>query len=288
MVYDTSIPTRTLVLGCIRRDGSLDAAELYSVAEACGMTDLQVRLCLRRLISEGLLEHVRGRGRRAEFKAQAGSADRILPELEYLQFARRQDAGMEPWDGHWHVVGFSVSEHHRTARDTFRDYLRHYGGAYLNGGLYVSPHGWDELVVAEAQRLGIADTLTLIECERLSVGGATEPRDIAMRLWPLESVAAGYEEFIRRFEKWLERASALEKPPSLDLIVGRVFAVMLEFGRAMEPDPLLPGELLPEHWPGPTARRCLVDAQQFLAPFGVENRFPAIFDRLATVEIGNG
>lgn len=154
MIEDTPIPTRTLVLGCVARDGSLNAGEVYGLAEACGMTDLQVRLCLRRLVSEGAIEHVSGRGRRAEFVARGESASSaILPELEFVDFAYRQDEGLEPWDGRWRLVGFSVSEDRRAARDELRDRLRYYGGAPVHGGLYVSPHAWEELVLPEAERL---------------------------------------------------------------------------------------------------------------------------------------
>lgn len=287
MAPDTSIPTRTLVLGCIQRDGSLDAADLYRVAEACGMTDLQVRLCLRRLVSAGVLEQVGGRGRRAKFVARGESATRILlPELEYVDFAYRQDAGLEPWDGRWRLVGISVSEHRRAARDEFRDWLRYHGGAPVHGGLYVSPHAWDELVLAEAERLDVADALTVIRSERLSLGGVTEPRELAARLWPLESVARGYEDFIRRLERRLAQASERAVPPSPEAVAGSAFATTLDFARAIEPDPLLPPELLPHRWPGAEARRRVTDAQRMLAGSGLSSRFPALFDRLAVARTG--
>ncbi|MEV0668573.1 PaaX family transcriptional regulator C-terminal domain-containing protein [Spirillospora sp. NPDC050365] len=287
MAEDVSIPTRTLILGCVRRDGYLDAAELYGVAEACGMTEMQVRLCLRRLVSEGALEQVGGRGRRAEFVTRGDSASQILPELEYLHFAYRQDAGLEPWDGRWRLVGFSVSEDRRAARDDFRDRLLYFGAAPVHGGLYVSPHALGEVVVTEAERLGIAETLAMMESDRLSLGGVTDPRELAGILWPLASVARGYEDFLGRLERRLGRAKVDVEGSGPDVGAGDVFATTLEFARAIEPDPLLPPELLPERWSGVRARRRLADARGMLAGLELGDRFPTLFDWLAAIDGGS-
>ena len=64
----TGVPTRVLVFGMMRADGTVDAAELLPVAEACGQTPEQVRSCLRRLSAEGLLTRT-GSGQRARYDA---------------------------------------------------------------------------------------------------------------------------------------------------------------------------------------------------------------------------
>jgi len=38
-VTAVEIPTRVLVFGMVRPDGSIDGPDLYGVAEACGHTD---------------------------------------------------------------------------------------------------------------------------------------------------------------------------------------------------------------------------------------------------------
>src|SRR5436305_14646716 len=60
------IPTRTLVFGLVGEDGTILASELYPVAQACGQTAEQVRLCLRLLVAEGLFVR-RGSGSDARF-----------------------------------------------------------------------------------------------------------------------------------------------------------------------------------------------------------------------------
>jgi phenylacetic acid degradation operon negative regulatory protein len=284
MATDTSISTRTLVLGSVRDDGLLDARDLYGIARACGMTDLQVRLCLRRLVAQGALEHVRGRGQGAQYVARGETAREILPELEYVEFAYRQDAGLEPWDGRWRLVGFTIAEEHRALRDELRERLRYLGWAQVNGGLYASPHPWDEVVAAEAERLGVTDALTLVESDRFSLGGVCDPRALADRMWPLASVAAGYRDFQARLAARVERLTADDK--DLHVIGGEVFATAVDFSRAIEPDPLLPPELLPPAWAGMEARRDLARAHRRLADSGLGDRLPAVFHRLAVAVPG--
>ncbi|MFQ5698332.1 MAG: transcriptional regulator, partial [Myxococcota bacterium] len=70
MISTVEIPTRTLVLGMMHRDGALRVAEILPVAEACGVRPEPVRSCLRRLVSEGLFDRVGDRrGRAACFAA---------------------------------------------------------------------------------------------------------------------------------------------------------------------------------------------------------------------------
>lgn len=254
---DSSIPTRSLVLGMVRADGELRADELYRVAGECGMSDQQVRLCLRRLVAEGALEHRGGRGRKAVFYAPAAQSA-ILPELDFLAYAYRQDAGEEPWDGVWRLVAFSVPEARRSARDELRPYLLYLGAVALHGGLYATPNDIGELVSAEAERLGVIDGLTLAECRELVVGGERDPRRLAAQLWPLERLEADYRRFTERLTR---RLRAARRSPSPDAALRDAFLTTIEFARVIEADPLLPPELLPRSWAGRRARALLAEAQ---------------------------
>lgn len=67
------IGTRTPVFALVREDGTVDAGELYAVAETLGTTGQQVRLCLKRLVAEGRFTQ-EGRGRKARLSAPTRSA----------------------------------------------------------------------------------------------------------------------------------------------------------------------------------------------------------------------
>jgi DNA-binding transcriptional regulator PaaX len=65
---ESDIPTRTLIESMIREDATIDAGELYDVANGLSMTDQQVRLCIKRLTVEG----------RFTTAAELGVADHVM------------------------------------------------------------------------------------------------------------------------------------------------------------------------------------------------------------------
>lgn len=122
------VPTRLLVHALVREDGTVDAAELYGVAGLLGMTDQQVRLCVKRLVADGRFTQ-EGRGRKAVLRSVADPTGALAPDAAYVRHAYRQDAGHAPWDGVWHLFAFAVPEARRTTRDALRDTLLHLGAA---------------------------------------------------------------------------------------------------------------------------------------------------------------
>ncbi|MEU9146680.1 PaaX family transcriptional regulator C-terminal domain-containing protein [Streptomyces sp. NPDC048349] len=246
------IPTRMLVHALIREDGTVDADELYTVATTLGMSDQQVRLCIKRLVAEGRFTH-EGRGRKAQLHATVDTTRALAPNADFLRHAFRQDAGLAPWDGAWHLAAFAVPEAARTARDSLRDTLLHLGGAPLQGGLYVCANAWEPYVEDAARRLGAHDALTLLTTTDLRRGGTQEPAELAGLLWPLQEIADRYHRLHRLAQPRLVRLTGpAELSPSALLTIAVELAA--ELTRAMEPDPLLPPQLLPRPWPGTRAR----------------------------------
>ncbi|WP_449063607.1 hypothetical protein [Planomonospora algeriensis] len=134
------------------------------------MSDQQVRLCIGRLAEEGRFTR-EGRGRKAVLRAAGGVTNSPALAAGFVRHAFRQDRGLQPWDGLWHLVAFAVPESARATRDGLREAILRLGGAPLHGGLYVSANPWDDLVEAEAHRLGLGSALTHLTCTRLRVGG---------------------------------------------------------------------------------------------------------------------
>ncbi|MFJ2787132.1 MULTISPECIES: PaaX family transcriptional regulator C-terminal domain-containing protein [unclassified Streptomyces] len=247
-----AVPTRTLVHALVRTDGTVDAGELYQVAGLLSMTDQQVRLCVKRLVAEGLFTQ-EGRGRRAVLRAVAEPSGPLAPDVSSVRLAYRQDQGLAPWDGVWHLFAFAVPESARAARDALRDALLGLGAAPLQGGLYVTPHPVEPLVEQRAGQLGVASQLACLTSTDLRIGAPAEPRELAAALWPLDGIAARYGELAAAARDCLDRLEGPEPPtgPERLMLAVRLAAV---FTRAMRPDPLLPPELLPRPWPGARAR----------------------------------
>src|SRR5438874_653734 len=166
-------------------NGTIVTEEVLPVAEACGQTPEQVRSCLRRLVREGLF-HREGAGRRATYLATEAGLNALGSNMERHRLAYVQDHAGRGWDRKWRLVSFAIPESKRGARDAFRDRLLALGGAALANGLYVSPHRWDKDVTGEAERLGVTDVVTQASTDDLDVGGTSDPRALAKRLWPVE------------------------------------------------------------------------------------------------------
>jgi len=254
------IPTRLLVFGMVREDGTIDAGELYAVANACGMSDQQVRLCLLRLVGDGLFVQ-QGRGRKATFTATDRGREVIEPNIEFIRFAYQQDRGLAKWDRTWRMVAFAIPEARRAARDAFRDRVLALGGAPMQGALYVSPNRWESLIEAEARHLDVADSIAFIRSDHIKIGGESDPFRIAQLLWPIEEIAERYRHFIdvvrprlRRLERSGGRGASAEDQLRLAI------EIAVAFNRAIAPDPLLPPDLLPQPWAGTTARTLLAES----------------------------
>lgn len=263
------IPTRALVLAMVDADGALPLEALRETAAAVGIGDEQVRLCLRRLVAEGSLRRSGGRGRDARYRVSGEPRSSILPESSLFDFALRRDAGEEPWDERWRLLAFTIPESMRSRRDELRRRLLFLGGAPIHGGLYVSASPWEEYVDAVARELRVEPWLTSATTSDLEVGDESSPRRIAERLWPLDAIAESW----RSFEA-ATRQRLRPRPTSPAEAAGRAIATLLDLVRTIEPDPLLPPELLPADWPGAAGRRSFLDAMATFAGQAGE-RFPA-------------
>ena len=259
-----AIPTRVLVLGMIRDDGTIDAGELVPVAEACGQSPEQLRSCLRRLVTEGLLTRT-GSGQAARYEATPAGMAAMGTTVERTRLAYAQDAAGRGWDRQWRLVAFAIPEARRSARDAFRDRLLALGGTAVQGGLYVSPHAWHKDARAEAERAGVSDLVTLASTDDLEVGGERDARELARRLWALDDLATRYRTFVATWsfvpEMLTDMRARKERLPDSEFLPGAL-AMAVAFQDVFDDDPLLPPELLPRPWPGRLARELLVRSRR--------------------------
>ena len=278
-VTAVEVPTRVLVFGMARPDGSISAAELYDVAEACGQSDEQVRSCLRRLTAEGLVVR-EGNGRQAVFRTTPAGDELRLGSLERHELALTQDRRGQGWDGRWHLAAFAIPENRRTARDRLRDHLIDAGGAVVNNGLYVSPRAWEDQVRRIATDLDVAEHLTLAGTDDLEIGGQHGARTLADLLWPVAELADAYTRFVADHEYVVPILERLrehhDRISDRDFLPGAL-AMVVAFQQVFLRDPLLPPELLPRPWPGRAARDLLVTSRRLALRLREEHERPALF-----------
>ncbi|GGL57268.1 PaaX family transcriptional regulator C-terminal domain-containing protein [Planomonospora parontospora] len=259
---DVQVPTRMLVEALVRTDLTVDTGELYATGNLLGMTDQQVRLCIKRLVAEGRFHH-EGRGRKGLLRATGATEQLLGFDAEFIAHAFRQDAGLAPWDGTWHLVAFAVPETARTARDALRAALTRLGGAPLQGGLYLSANPWERYVEDHARHLDVLSHLTFATTRDLRRGDQNDPAALVRALWPLDEIAERYHRLAAVARPRLERLrdhTGLSEAQRLTIAV----ELAAEFTRAMEPDPLLPPQLLPHPWPGSQARALVAQCWSLL------------------------
>ena len=254
---ELATPTRAFIYGLADADGRLDTEFLYAAAEAVGFTNTKLRLALKRMTEEGLLTS-EGRGRKANIRLTPAGLDDRSPDLAWTSAAYRADAGLDQWDGIWHLVSFEIPEQRRTARDAVRNQLVDLFGGQLSGGLYLSPFPWEPWIAAVAAVHDVADRITLIETTSLTHAGRTTPTEIAEVVWPVAAIDQEYRTFI---ERWTPLLAAVPADPLR--AVRAAFEVAGDFEAAMRVDPLLPTDLAPKEFGGPAARSLftlLIDA----------------------------
>ncbi|MGI9623452.1 MAG: PaaX family transcriptional regulator C-terminal domain-containing protein [Acidimicrobiales bacterium] len=254
---ELATPTRTVTLSLTDRSGYLDASALYDASDAAGFTATKLRLALRRLVESGLLQ-VEGRGRRAQIQLSAEGLAERSPDLAWTGAAYRADAGLDPWDGVWHIASFEIPEDQRAARDALRGQIIDLFGGQLSGGLYLSPFGWEPWLESIAHMHGVADRLTTLEASSVRHGGTSDQAAVASLVWPVSEVHDSYVQFI---DRWEPLVSAVPDNPGI--AIRAAFEAAAEFEAAFRQDPLLPAEVVPAQFAGPSARslfRQVVDA----------------------------
>ena len=250
------LPTRTLVLSAIGADGTLDAGPLFAVAAAAGHSDKAMRDCLARVVRDGLLTHAGGRGRSAQYLVTDMGRASLDADLGWTAFAHRGDAGLEPWDGRWHLTGFEIPERRRGARDALRSLLVELGAAPVQAGLYVHTGDLSDFARQLASHLGVSRAVNSFVTTTIQVGEHTRPAGIVNHLWPLAPLADRYNAIEQRLVSIAEKAPFTDD----DQLAAAMFGAIVDTEAVLRSDPLLAAELLPDDWAGMRARRAFMAA----------------------------
>ncbi len=238
----TRVSPRTLIEACISAEGRAELDVVYDLGLALGLPEQTVRLALRRMQAEGILEQ-RGRGRSGHLVLTAQGELRAERERALVEFAFAQDRSDIPWDGCWRLYGFSVPEHHRAERDGLRRLLTLLGAAQLLPGVYATPHDLGSELRRSVAPATLDRYLIVSVSTDLRMPGCETPRDVAERLWPATEIDAAYERLAAEVHR---RPAAAPTGPVA--VAARALELVDALDAALLADPLLPSELLPEGW----------------------------------------
>ncbi len=160
------------------------------------------------------------------------------------------------WDERWLVVLCSVPEDQRAKRHQLRSQLGFAGFGFLGPGVALSPHVDREgLAKAALEELGLLPAAVVFRAE---VGASVSVGELLGRAWDLGALASRYEDFIAAFDRRSPRTDEAR------------FAALTELVHAWRHfpfvDPEIPGQLLPDRWPGRRAKALFDDRHASWSP----------------------
>jgi phenylacetic acid degradation operon negative regulatory protein len=240
----------------LRSQAWLPSAALVALLGETGVSDAGARTAISRLARRGVLEG-RRQGRRSSYRLTSAAATFLI--VGGRAIVSTAD-GIEPWDGLWTLIAFSVPQEESAQRRGLRTQLRWMGFAPLYDGLWVSPRDLSEKAAAQLGRLGTA-TMTVFRARHAEV--ETKVRRTPIDAWDTAAIARHYESFVRQWKAMPPRIRA-GRITGIEAVRIRT-DVMDTYRRLPILDPQLPLELLPPGWLRAPAR----------------NLFTTIYDGLA-------
>lgn len=241
--------SRTLLvtfLGAVvrRMGGWMPVAAAVELMTQLGVDAPSVRTAVSRLKKRGwLVSEVRGGVR--GYTLSAGALAALAAGDEVIWHAR-QPANLD--DG-WCMVSFSIPESERRRRQQLRAHLGALGFGNIGTALWIAPARMQTAAVQAITELGLTDSAAIF------AGDYVAGRDLARLIrqsWDLNTINAGYQEFIDDHAPLLKQLSAhaaLEPRAAF-----RAYLALIDSWRKLPfRDPGLPPELLGEHWNAPAA-----------------------------------
>ncbi|MER5253118.1 MULTISPECIES: PaaX family transcriptional regulator [unclassified Streptomyces] len=222
--------------------GPVPVAELVRLLAPVGVDAPSVRSSVSRLKRRGLLVPARTAAGAAGY-ALSPDARQLLEDGDRRIYASPPAARR---DGGWVLAVFSVPESERQKRHVLRSRLAGLGFGTAAPGVWIAPAHLYEETRHTLERLQLASYVDLFRGEHL---GFAATADAVARWWDLSSIAKEHEAFLDRHEPVLRAWQGRTDTPPEEAY--RDYLLALDSWRRLPyADPGLPGELLPEGWPG--------------------------------------
>ena len=227
----------------VPRGGCVWLGTLLAFFRAMGLSDGLVRTAMSRLASDGWLERIRV-GRNSFYRLADKGRETFRQASEQI-YALHSPS----WRGHFDMVLLSGE----ADREATRAAMETAGFGAAAPGLWLAPAGTTLPELATGAL-------------RFAAGGdPTANRTLAARSWPLDATAQAYRRFLAAFEPLHAALEGGVRLSDLDALVARILLIH-EYRRIVLRDPVLPAEILPEDWPGATARSLCAAIYRHVVP----------------------
>ncbi len=222
----------------VPRGGSLWLGSLLEIMAEFGIEPGLVRTALSRHVAEGWFER-RRIGKSSFYRLSAQGEGGFAAATRRIYHLAEQ-----PWDGGLRLAIISSREPRQ--RTALRDQLAQLGFGQAAPTVLLRPTG-----TAVEPEPKIAETIWLDARVERDLPAA---RALGATCWQLDELEAAYRRFIGIFGPLAAQLGETREPWSQAEAFRLRILLIHEYRRIILRDPLLPREMLPEDWPGATAR----------------------------------
>ncbi|AOO84019.1 phenylacetic acid degradation operon negative regulatory protein PaaX [Bosea vaviloviae] len=215
----------------VPRGGCVWLGTLLAFFRAMGLSDGLVRTAMSRLATDGWLERIKV-GRNSFYRLADKGRDTFRHASEQIYTLHSP-----PWPGRFDVALFDGG----ADREGTKAAMETAGFGIASPGLWLAPAG--------AALPELANGALRFEAG----GDLSTNRALAARSWPLDAIAEAYRRFQAAFEPLATGLEGGIRLSDLDALVARILLIH-EYRRVVLRDPVLPADILPEDWPGASAR----------------------------------
>jgi phenylacetic acid degradation operon negative regulatory protein len=240
-------------------DEEVSSATIVEALSRLGISEQVARLTLSRMVERGYFVR-RRQGRRMHFLV----TDRCREVLR-VNRSRLQESLTErdqPSANQWTLLSFSIPEVRRRDRRALRVKLAWEGFGPLRDGVWIA--------AGERDVSGIVRELELDGCIDVFVGQVRDPERVVRRVWELDTLRVGYDEFLRRWD-----TDGL--PPEARDELGAEILLITEWRMLVRAYPRLPPEYLDGDWPVARCEEVVHRRRRELEP-SASRRFREILD----------
>lgn len=245
------------------RNGWAWTHELLYLLNLLGVSDRAARTTLSRMKQQGWFDTIKD-GRRSRYEI-TDTGREIIAQGDKRIF----ETPIDNWDGEWQVVVYSLPEEKRPLRNELRKKLVWFGFGNLAPGTWVGAHNRQAELEKIVTEMGIRGQVSLFNGRRV---GLMTDEEIVAKCWDLDTLEQEYAEFVGRWKARLEGQETEIATMSAEERFRTRFLLTFDFQPFPRKDPNLPTILLPEDWPGFTARR-LFTAYRFKLNEGLPQFF---------------